>query len=98
MFVELGATALIFAGISYIRNSSDREFKNKFNNIMEGCGLKNKLGYTYEIKEINKTNYGYNISLLITPGLSAKHLEDKKNILEDNISRIVALEKNKINN
>lgn len=98
MFVELGATALIFAGISYIRNTSEREFKNKFNNIMEGCGLKNKLGYTYEIKEINKTNYGYNISLLIPPGLSAKHLEDKKNILEDNLSGLVEIEKNKFSN
>lgn len=97
MLVELALAITIVKTFNYIRKKDIREIKYNFNAAMEGAGIKNKPGQTFKIKKIYKKNYGYKIKSSIPKGLSLKTLEDKRNVLEDNLNKIVKLSKDTFN-
>lgn len=95
MFVELGLAAAGFYAYNWINKSDVRKFKNDFNEIMNGIGIKNKNDETFSIYKLETTNYGYIAYLNNVKGLSIEHLESKLNILECNLNSIINIEKDR---
>ena len=81
MFVELAVLGTAI-GIYNHYFSSKSKFMNRFDSVIEGIGINNKLGNTFTIRDLETTRYGYKAVLNIPPGLSVSHLENKLNILE----------------
>lgn len=94
MFVELAVLGTAI-GIYNHYFSSKSKFMNRFDSVIEGIGINNKLGNTFTIRDLETTRYGYKAVLNIPPGLSVSHLENKLNILEDNLNGIINLDKDK---
>ncbi|NFR85643.1 hypothetical protein FDE85_02360 [Clostridium botulinum] len=95
MFVELGLAIAGTYMYNYLNTADERKFKNDFNEIMRGMGIKNKQDETFDIYKIESKNYGYTCYINIPKGLSMEHLNSKINILEDNLNGIIELEKDK---
>ncbi|WP_061313847.1 FtsK/SpoIIIE domain-containing protein [Clostridium botulinum] len=95
MFVELGLAAAGFYAYNWLNKSDERKFKNDFNEIMNGIGIKNKNDETFNIYKIEPKSYGYTCYINIPKGLSMEHLNSKLNILEDNLNGIIEVEKDK---
>lgn len=95
MLVELILSIGIVYGYNYLEKSKERAIIKKFDEIMNGLGLKNKLDKSFKIKKLSEKKYGYRASLEIPSGLSVEHLSTKLNVLEDNLNAIVKLEKDK---
>jgi hypothetical protein len=94
MFVEL---AVLGAAIGIYNHyfSSESKFISRFDSVMEGVGVVNKQGNTFTIRDLETTRYGYKATLNIPYGLSVSHIENKINILEDNLNGIVNIEKDR---
>lgn len=95
MITELLLAAGSVYAYNWLNEADERKFKNNFNKIMEGTGIKNKQGETFKIYKIETTSYGYISYLNNVKGLSLEHLESKLNILEGNLNSIVQLEKDR---
>lgn len=95
MIVELA----IAGGITYLWNwmntKEERKIKKRWINIMQSMGIKNKFDQTFEIFNIKPTSYGFNMYLNVPYGLSKSLLEERINVLSDNLNGIVELEKDK---
>lgn len=97
MFVELALAVTTVKVFNYLSDREVRRIKEDFKAAMMGAGIKNKLGQTFKIKKIFKRNYGYKLKISIPKGLALKTLEDKRNILEDNLNKIIRLKKEPFN-
>lgn len=86
-------TSYLYKSTSYIRR-----FKEDFQNVMESIGIENKNHETFQVIDINTKSYGLEVKLNIPDGLSQEHLNSKLNILQDNFSAIVELEKDRFQN
>lgn len=93
MLIELALAVTIVKTYNYFK-SGHAKLKNSFKDIMLGVGLKNKQGETFYIKKIIDTSYGYKVIINIPKGLSTQHLEDKLNILQDNLNSFIEINKN----
>lgn len=93
MLIELALAVTIVKTYNYFK-SGHAKLKNSFKDIMLGVGLKNKQGETFYIKKIIDTSYGYKVIINIPKGLSTQHLEDKINILQDNLNSLIEINKN----
>lgn len=93
MLIEIALAVTIVKGINYIKDRNIRKVEKLFNEIMEVSTIKNKAGKTFTFDKVEKKDYGYKILLNIPVGLSLKHLEDKVNILQDNLNSIIELKK-----
>ncbi len=98
MITELGLAILGTYAYNYLNTSDERKFKNNFNKVMIGSGIKNKEDETFKIYKIIDTSYGYICYLNNIKGLSLEHLNSKLNILEDNLNGIIEIEKDKFKN
>lgn len=95
MITELGLAILGTYAYNYLNTSDERKFKNNFNKVMIGSGIKNKEDETFKIYKIIDTSYGYICYLNNVKGLSLEHLNSKINILEDNLNGIIEIEKDR---
>ncbi|MBN1079247.1 FtsK/SpoIIIE domain-containing protein [Clostridium botulinum] len=98
MLVELSLAVAGVYAYNWLNKSDERKFKNSFNEVMQGIGVKNKNDETFNIYKIEPKNYGYIASIDIPKGLSMEHLNSKLNILEDNLNGIIELNKDKFEN
>lgn len=98
MLVELSLAAAGIYAYNWLNKSDERKFKNSFQEIMNGIGIKNKNDETFNIYKIEPKSYGYVCYINIPKGLSMEHLNNKVNILEDNLNGIIELNKDKFEN
>lgn len=97
MITELIIASGIVYCINKLYNSKNDSIKKEFNEIMESIGIHNKINQTFKIHTIINKKYGYNALITIPKGLSFNDLENKINILEDNLNAIVKLDKSTFN-
>ncbi|WP_252242919.1 FtsK/SpoIIIE domain-containing protein [Clostridium sp. ZS2] len=95
MLVELSLAAAGIYAYNWLNKSDERKFKNSFQEIMNGIGIKNKNDETFNIYKIEPKSYGYIAYLNNVKGLSIEHLESKLNILECNLNSIINIEKDR---
>lgn len=95
MILETGL--IILGGYMWheLNTKDKKELKNKFSNAMEGMGLYNKKDETFRLSGLKETKYGWRGYIFIPKGLSLSHIENKKNILEDNLNGIIEIEKDR---
>lgn len=95
MIVELGL--IVLGGYMWhVLNTKDKkELENNFNKSMEGIGLYNKNKETFKLYGLEEKKYGWSGKIHIPKGLSFEHLNNKLNILEDNLNGIIEIEKDR---
>lgn len=94
MITELIIVAAAIKVVNYFTNLDEQKIKKDFKEVMEKTGIKNKKEETFQIKKIVDTSYGYKTLVEIPKGLSVQHLEDKLNILQDNLNSLIEINKN----
>ena len=92
MFTEVILATSIYAGYKYIK-SDKRKIRRAFKACMIGVGLKNKNGETFEIIKCTEKKYGFECTINIPFGLSVEHLNQKINIIQDNLNCLIKYEK-----
>ena len=104
MLFEVGAVLFSLYTVECISTSISEwatgvsKIKRKFKSCMEGLGITNKKGHTFEIEKVYPIKFGFRIVLSIPSGLSKEHLINKKNIIEDNLNAIVEIKKDPFKN
>lgn len=67
------------------------KFKEKFNEVMFELDLYNKFKKTYKLDIKSETNYGYYAHLYLESGLSFNMLDEKREVIEQNLQCIWAM-------
>lgn len=72
-------------------SKEEKKFKDKFYEVMFELDLYNKFKKTYRLDIKNETSYGYYAHLYLETGLSFNMLDEKREIIEQNLQCIWAM-------
>lgn len=95
MITEIAISFGIWKTWLWMNEKEERKVKKKFAEIMEGCRIKNGKDETFKIFNVRKTSYGYSTLISIPSGLSKGLLDERINVLQDNLNAIVECEKDR---
>ena len=98
MIVEFGVAGVLTYCVHKYRTRDIEAIKSKWYKIMSGANAYSKNNVTYEIKTIDKYNFGYRLKIKLNDGLTFKKLEDMQNTLIDNYGCVVEVKKLKSTN
>lgn len=77
------------------KNSLIGSLKNEWVDIMANLGLYNHVGNTYSLNNINITDYGFKGDIFKVNGLSYNSLQDKLDVIQENLGCMIALNFNR---